>query len=145
MRNAGNLVPHAKLYDTETVSTEPAALELGCIVNGIKNVIICGHSDCKVGQSALCGIGVSQRCQERPLWDRGVSEVPGAPSVWDKGVSGFGTGAPSVWDRGSLKSEVPGAPSVCDRDAFRLLLWAGARCVWMVPSPGGCVHCTSSR
>ena len=49
MRNAGNLVPHAKLYDTETVSTEPAALELGCIVNGIKNVIICGHSDCKVG------------------------------------------------------------------------------------------------
>jgi len=47
VRNAGNLVPHAKLYDTETVSTEPAALELGCIVNGIKNVIVCGHSDCK--------------------------------------------------------------------------------------------------
>ena len=53
VRNAGNLVPHAKLYDTETVSTEPAALELGCIVNGIKNVIVCGHSDCKVSSRRL--------------------------------------------------------------------------------------------
>ena len=53
VRNAGNLVPHAKLYDTETVSTEPAALELGCVVNGIKNVIVCGHSDCKVRESGM--------------------------------------------------------------------------------------------
>lgn len=26
---------------------EPAALELGCVVNDIRHVIVCGHSDCK--------------------------------------------------------------------------------------------------
>lgn len=28
-------------------SCEPAALELGCIVNNIRHIIVCGHSDCK--------------------------------------------------------------------------------------------------
>ena len=48
VRNAGNLVPHANLSGHEEITTEPAALELGCVINGIKHVIVCGHSDCKV-------------------------------------------------------------------------------------------------
>ncbi|KAF2359995.1 Carbonic anhydrase [Trinorchestia longiramus] len=47
VRNAGNLVPHATLCGGEEITTEPAALELGCTINGIKHVIVCGHSDCK--------------------------------------------------------------------------------------------------
>ncbi|KAK4304263.1 hypothetical protein Pmani_023781 [Petrolisthes manimaculis] len=47
VRNAGNLVPHANLSGHEEITTEPAALELGCVINGIKHVIVCGHSDCK--------------------------------------------------------------------------------------------------
>ncbi|XP_027239041.1 beta carbonic anhydrase 1 isoform X2 [Penaeus vannamei] len=47
VRNAGNLVPHANLCGHEEITTEPAALELGCVINGIRHVIVCGHSDCK--------------------------------------------------------------------------------------------------
>jgi len=47
VRNAGNLIPHSKFFATENTSTEPAALELGCIINEITHVIVCGHSDCK--------------------------------------------------------------------------------------------------
>ncbi|XP_066981376.1 beta carbonic anhydrase 1 [Macrobrachium rosenbergii] len=47
VRNAGNLVPHANLSGHEEITTEPAALELGCVINGIRHVIVCGHSDCK--------------------------------------------------------------------------------------------------
>lgn len=48
VRNAGNLVPHSKLYGIDSATTEPAALELGCIVNNVKHMVVCGHSDCKV-------------------------------------------------------------------------------------------------
>ncbi|RXG52240.1 Beta carbonic anhydrase 1 [Armadillidium vulgare] len=48
VRNAGNLVPHSTLCGYEEITTEPAALELGCVINGIKHVIVCGHSDCKL-------------------------------------------------------------------------------------------------
>ncbi|XP_064638967.1 beta carbonic anhydrase 1-like [Lineus longissimus] len=47
VRNAGNLVPHYKHYGYEHITTEPAALELGCVINNIKHVIVIGHSDCK--------------------------------------------------------------------------------------------------
>lgn len=47
VRNAGNLVPHAEHFQDEYFSCEPAALELGCVVNNIKHIIVCGHSDCK--------------------------------------------------------------------------------------------------
>uniref|UniRef100_A0A2P2HYT1 Carbonic anhydrase n=1 Tax=Hirondellea gigas TaxID=1518452 RepID=A0A2P2HYT1_9CRUS len=47
VRNAGNLIPHSNLCGHEEITTEPAALELGCVLNGIKHVIVCGHSDCK--------------------------------------------------------------------------------------------------
>ncbi|KAF4523709.1 hypothetical protein B566_EDAN011573 [Ephemera danica] len=47
VRNAGNLIPHSQHFVDEAFTTEPAALELGCIINDIKHVIVCGHSDCK--------------------------------------------------------------------------------------------------
>ena len=48
VRNAGNLIPNQNLSGIEEITTESAALELGCLMNGIKHVIVCGHSDCKV-------------------------------------------------------------------------------------------------
>uniref|UniRef100_A0A336LUC9 Carbonic anhydrase n=1 Tax=Culicoides sonorensis TaxID=179676 RepID=A0A336LUC9_CULSO len=47
IRNAGNLCPHAHHFQDEYFSCEPAGLELGCVVNSIRHVIVCGHSDCK--------------------------------------------------------------------------------------------------
>jgi len=47
IRNAGNLVPNNDSLSFDTVTTEPGALELGCIINKIRHVIVCGHSDCK--------------------------------------------------------------------------------------------------
>lgn len=47
IRNAGNLIPHAHHFQDEYYSCEPAGLELGCVVNSIRHVIVCGHSDCK--------------------------------------------------------------------------------------------------
>lgn len=47
IRNAGNLVPHSQFFQDEHFSCEPAGLELGCVVNNIRHIIVCGHSDCK--------------------------------------------------------------------------------------------------
>lgn len=47
VRNAGNLIPHSQHFVDELTMCEPAALELGCVVNDIKHIIVCGHSDCK--------------------------------------------------------------------------------------------------
>ena len=47
VRNVGNMIPHSEKVDPSATATEPAAMELGCVVNGIKHVIVCGHSDCK--------------------------------------------------------------------------------------------------
>ena len=43
------MIPHSKTLkiDTNKVSTEAAALELGCVMNAVKHVVVCGHSDCK--------------------------------------------------------------------------------------------------
>ena len=30
-----------------SVATEPAVFELACVLNNVKHVVICGHSDCK--------------------------------------------------------------------------------------------------
>ena len=30
-------------------ATEPGALELACVINAVQDIIVCGHSDCKVG------------------------------------------------------------------------------------------------
>lgn len=48
VRNAGNVIPHSQHFLDEYTTNEPAALELGCIVNDIRHIIVCGHSDCKV-------------------------------------------------------------------------------------------------
>ncbi|KOB68457.1 Carbonic anhydrase, partial [Operophtera brumata] len=47
VRNAGNVIPHSQYFVDEMTSCEPAALELGCIINDIRHIIVCGHSDCK--------------------------------------------------------------------------------------------------
>ncbi|XP_075216066.1 carbonic anhydrase beta [Lycorma delicatula] len=47
VRNAGNLIPHSHHFLDEYTTNEPAALELGCILNDIRHIIVCGHSDCK--------------------------------------------------------------------------------------------------
>ncbi|XP_043270619.1 beta carbonic anhydrase 1 isoform X2 [Venturia canescens] len=47
VRNAGNIVPNCQHFVDELTMCEPAALELGCVVNDIRHVIVCGHSDCK--------------------------------------------------------------------------------------------------
>ena len=49
VRNAGNIIPHSRFYPDEITTNEPAALELGCVINDIRHIIVCGHSDCKVG------------------------------------------------------------------------------------------------
>ncbi|KAK0178571.1 hypothetical protein PV327_007449 [Microctonus hyperodae] len=47
VRNAGNVIPHSQHFADELTMCEPAALELGCVVNDIRHIIVCGHSDCK--------------------------------------------------------------------------------------------------
>jgi len=47
VRNAGNMVPHSSKVDKTAVATEPAVLELACVLNSVKHVVVCGHSDCK--------------------------------------------------------------------------------------------------
>ena len=51
VKNAGNFVPHAKNFSHLTPCTEAGALELGCVKSGVKHVVVCGHSDCKVGMT----------------------------------------------------------------------------------------------
>jgi len=46
-RNVGNIMPHSSHFDPLNPSPEPGVLELGCAVNHIGHVIVCGHSDCK--------------------------------------------------------------------------------------------------
>ena len=72
VRNGGNLVPDAANYGKMTpfsnyslpklgistevsVTTEPAALELAVKRGGIRHVVVCGHSDCKVGKKRYFG------------------------------------------------------------------------------------------
>lgn len=43
----GNLIPHSHHFIDECYSCEPAGLELGCVINDIRHIIVCGHSDCK--------------------------------------------------------------------------------------------------
>ncbi|KAL7057437.1 hypothetical protein AAHC03_019319 [Spirometra sp. Aus1] len=49
VRNAGNFIPHAQEFADRKlpISNEPGALELACCRSGVKDIIICGHSDCK--------------------------------------------------------------------------------------------------
>lgn len=48
-RNPGNIVPSNELTTKGPNGStgEPAALELACLVCGVDDVVVCGHSDCK--------------------------------------------------------------------------------------------------
>ena len=37
----------SSLVSQNSTATEPAVLELACVMNQVKHVVICGHSDCK--------------------------------------------------------------------------------------------------
>ena len=37
----------SSLVSVNSVATEPAVFELACVLNKIKHIVICGHSDCK--------------------------------------------------------------------------------------------------
>jgi len=54
------LIPHSQHFLDEATTNEPAALELGCIVNDIRHIIVCGHSDCKVN---VIHLGQLSHCQ----------------------------------------------------------------------------------
>ncbi|XP_065556229.1 beta carbonic anhydrase 1-like [Artemia franciscana] len=103
VRNAGNLVPHAKLFGTELViTTEPAALELACVVNKIRDVIVCGHSDCKA-MNLLHAVRTPEEMMKTPSSPlRQWVSRHGATSLthWEKfEASGFK--APLTFDLGS--------------------------------------------
>ena len=55
IKNAGNFVPHAKNFSYLMPVTEAGALELGCVKSGVKHVVVCGHSDCKVRAAEFVG------------------------------------------------------------------------------------------
>ena len=38
---------YSSLVSMNSTATEPAVLELACVMNQVKHVVICGHSDCK--------------------------------------------------------------------------------------------------
>ncbi|XP_063234157.1 uncharacterized protein LOC134537538 isoform X4 [Bacillus rossius redtenbacheri] len=67
VRNAGNLIPHSQHFLDEITTTEPAALELGCIVNDIRHIIVCGHSDCKKRCVARAGDEPAPRAAGRAV------------------------------------------------------------------------------
>ncbi|CAD5123161.1 DgyrCDS11531 [Dimorphilus gyrociliatus] len=65
IRNAGNFIPKGEGAES---STEGGALELGCVINKIRHVIVCGHSDCKA-MHALYGMRdiINEPKKESPL------------------------------------------------------------------------------
>jgi carbonic anhydrase len=66
VRNVGNCVPHAShTADPAFPATEPAMLELGVVVQGIKHVIVCGHSDCKA-------MNLLYTVHKASQWDQGT-------------------------------------------------------------------------
>ncbi|XP_070542589.1 beta carbonic anhydrase 1-like [Ptychodera flava] len=64
VQNSGNLIPHSSLFGSEGLNTESAALELACIINGIRHVVVCGHSDCKA-------MNTLYSLKDNPYVDRG--------------------------------------------------------------------------
>ncbi|GFO16554.1 carbonic anhydrase [Plakobranchus ocellatus] len=67
IRNPGNMVPHYCEAEAEGISAEGAGLELGCIMNDIGNVVVCGHSDCKAVNSLYAQRNCWHRIQERTM------------------------------------------------------------------------------
>lgn len=42
------MVPHAMNMAGAFGCPEPAVLELACVINQVRDIVVCGHSDCKV-------------------------------------------------------------------------------------------------
>ena len=62
------MVPHSSRLlgpgSSGVVSTEAAALELGCVSLAVRHIIVCGHSDCKAIQllhSMQANLSVAQQ------------------------------------------------------------------------------------
>lgn len=71
VRNPGNMVPHFDVSNMDSISSVGGGLELGCIMNGIRDVVVCGHSDCKAvnsmyGQRHVCN-SLSEHLIDSPL------------------------------------------------------------------------------
>ncbi|ESO08091.1 hypothetical protein HELRODRAFT_156650 [Helobdella robusta] len=67
VRNAGNLIPNNDSLSFDSVTTEPAALELGCVINKIRHVLVCGHSDCKAMNALYEMMDSVQKHEGTPL------------------------------------------------------------------------------
>jgi len=66
VRNAGNLVPPCGHETSHGCSTEAGVMELGCAISGVKNVVVCGHSDCKA-MGLLYNLGAGKAPTDSPL------------------------------------------------------------------------------
>ncbi|XP_047107500.1 beta carbonic anhydrase 1 isoform X1 [Schistocerca piceifrons] len=77
VRNAGNVIPNSQNFPEEVTTTEPAALELGCVINDIRHVIVCGHSDCKqrILQSAMFPCCVQDSWQSCTMLDSDIRDT----------------------------------------------------------------------
>lgn len=74
VRSAGNLVPccsNSNIGDDKHLwqsnSTEPAGLELACVRNSVRDVVVCGHSDCKAMNMLLTLPKQAQNNEATPL------------------------------------------------------------------------------
>lgn len=74
LRNPGNFVPHAADVPTSQSSSELAALEMTVNMLNLKNIIVCGHSDCKVNISDFLLLHLGQWSSREDLRAKSVSE-----------------------------------------------------------------------
>lgn len=94
VRNAGNLVPHNDSLSFDAVTTEPGALELGCVRNKIRQVVVCGHSDCKA-------MGLLHQLQDE------VGDHIGSPlELWLKKHAGTSISKFQKWKAGGSKDAI---------------------------------------
>ena len=48
VRNAGNFIPHAKLFEQDNSSAVMSGIELAVKDCNVEHLVVCGHSNCKV-------------------------------------------------------------------------------------------------
>ncbi|GFR80859.1 carbonic anhydrase [Elysia marginata] len=65
VRNPGNMVPLFDPSKPDNASAEGGGLELGCIMNGIGDVVVCGHSNCKAVNSLYSQRHVCHEAQDQ--------------------------------------------------------------------------------
>jgi carbonic anhydrase len=63
VRNVGNLIPKPNEQDHTTADeSEVAAIEFGILQLGVKNIIVCGHSECGAMLGLLNNDDVKHKC-----------------------------------------------------------------------------------